>query len=340
MAIIGASGYSGEELVRILSEHPGVEIACVTSRQHEGEKLTQVYPRFAKKPRLETIRFIGGKIEEVVATGAKTAILALPHGLAAEFAIPLLEAGLRVIDLSADFRMRSLDVYQEFYPEKHQAPEWLEKAVYGMPELYREKIKDARLIASPGCYPTSVILPLVPFLRAGVCSTQGIVVNSLSGVSGAGKKASVDFSYVECNENVKAYGIPKHRHLSEIEQELGIAAGKPLIINFFPHLIPLNRGILTTTRVEWTGGDADPGEILREVYGDEPFIRLLDGDLTPNVKWVVQTNFVDIAWRLDKRTGSLVLMSAEDNLTKGASGQAIQSLNICLGLDETTGLLG
>src|SRR5436189_3977730 len=245
VAIIGASGYSGEELVRLLLSHPQAELAAITSRQYAGQTLGQVFPKFAHYPRARTLRFSKPE-SELLAKQAQVVFLALPHGVAAEFARPLLQLGCQVIDLSADFRLKSAEVYKEFYTHDHPAPELLAKSVYGMPELYRDKIKDASLVASPGCYPTSIILPLVPLLRARLIKPESIIANSLSGVSGEGRKAELDYLFVECNESVRPYGVPKHRHLSEIEQELSLAAAEPVKVQFTPHLVPVNRGILTT----------------------------------------------------------------------------------------------
>ncbi len=286
---------------------------------------------------------------ELLAKQCEIVFLALPHGVAAEYALPLLQLGCRVIDLSADFRLRSAAVYQDFYAHEHPAPELLAKAVYGLPEVYRDQIKDAVLIASPGCYPTSILLPVLPLLRAGLIKSTGIIADSLSGVSGAGRKAELAYLFVECNESVRPYGVPQHRHLSEIEQELSLAAGTPVVIQFTPHLIPVNRGILTTLYLAPARhfSDAAGASALNEqvsqcyqaAYGDEPFVRLLDGKALPDTKNVVGTNVVEIAWRLDPRTGRLIVMSAEDNIVKGASGQAVQSFNVMCGFPETAGLI-
>src|SRR5213083_2926897 len=245
VAIVGASGYSGEELVRLLLAHPQAELSAVTSRQYAGQTVAQVFPKFANNPRARTLRFSEPKAE-LLAKQAQIVFLALPHGVAAEFAVPLLQLGCQVIDLSADFRVRNAAVYKEFYAHDHPAPELLAQAVYGLPEIYRAEIKKASLIASPGCYPTSILLPTVPLLKAGLIKPTGIIADSLSGVSGAGRKAEPDYLFVECNESVRPYGVPKHRHLSEIEQELSLAASADVTIQFTPHLIPVNRGILTT----------------------------------------------------------------------------------------------
>ena len=339
IAVVGATGYSGEELIRLLLRHPGVELACVTSRQFAGKALGDVYPKFRGR-KYDTLAFSASDAAAVAGSGARTAFLALPHGLAAEFAAPLLDAGLRVVDLSADFRLKDEAVYKDFYGQDHPAPALLAKSVYGLPELYRKEISAAKLVASPGCYPTSIILPLAPLLRAGLIDPKSIVVSSMSGVSGAGRKIDADYLFVECNESVRPYGVPKHRHLSEIEQELAFAAGGPVIISFTPHLIPVNRGILTTIYASPAAG-ATPqkiSEAMSQSYKNEPFIRLLGGELYPDIKNVAYTNFIDIAWRHDPRTGRLILMSAIDNLIKGASGQAVQSMNLMCGLPETSGL--
>lgn len=348
VGIVGASGYSGEELVRLLLTHPHAELTAVTSRQYAGQTLAQVFPKFSHHPQAKTLRFSESNAG-LLAKVAQVIFLALPHGVSAEFAVPLLEQGCQVIDLSADFRLKNAGVYQEFYGHEHPAPDLLAKSVYGLPEIYRSAIKNAMLIASPGCYPTSVLLPTLPLLRADLIKSTGIIADSLSGVSGAGRKAEMDYLFVECNESVRPYGVPKHRHLSEIEQELTLAAGAPVIIQFTPHLIPVNRGILTTLYLAPANHFAnakEAGELNEKItacyqvaYGHEPFVRLLNGKALPDTKNVVGTNVIEIAWRLDPRTGRLVVMSAEDNIVKGASGQAVQSMNILCGFPETAGLI-
>ena len=339
IAVVGASGYSGEELIRLLVRHPGVAQLSVTSRQHAGKPLEAVYPRF-RGLKFSQVQFIESDPDTIVGSGAKIVFLALPHGLAAEFARPLLAAGLRVIDLSADFRIRDTAVYADFYGEPHPAPDLLSQSVYGMPELYRDRIRSAQLVASPGCYPTSIILPLVPLLKKRLLDPASLVINSLSGVTGAGRNAQIDYLYAECNENARAYGLPRHRHLSEIEQELSHAAGEKVTVSFAPHLVPLNRGILTTIHSMPSPG-VGPDDIsaaMEEAYGNEGFVRLLGVKALPEIKNVVYTNFIDIGWRHDPRTGRVILASAEDNLVKGAAGQAVQSLNIMCGWPETWAL--
>lgn len=346
--IVGASGYSGEELVRLLFGHPQVELTAVTSRQYAGKSVAEVFPRFASHPLARALRFSDPNAE-VLATQADVVFLALPHGVAAEFAVPLMEAGCRVIDLSADFRLRSAAVYREFYGHEHPAPALLERAVYGLPELYADAIHETLLLASPGCYPTSILLPLIPLLRDGLIRTEGIIANSLSGVSGAGRKADIALLFVECNESLRPYGVPKHRHLSEIEQELSAAAGQAVTIQFTPHLVPVNRGILTTLYVEPLAAvDTDDErrtflsiveQCFASAYANAPFVRVLGESRLPDTKNVVGTNYLEFGWKLDPRTGRLLVMSAEDNLVKGASGQAVQSLNLMCGFPETAGLL-
>ena len=343
VAIVGASGYSGEDLVRLLLSHPQAELAAVTSRQYAGQTVAQVFPKFAHHPRARTLRFSEPK-SELLAKQAQIVFLALPHGVAAEFAVPLLQLGCQVIDLSADFRVKSAAVYKDFYAHDHPAPELLAQAVYGLPEVYREQIRKASLIASPGCYPTSILLPTLPLLKAGLIQPASIIADSLSGVSGAGRKAELDYLFVECNESVRPYGIPKHRHLSEIEQELSIAADTQITIQFTPHLIPVNRGILTTLYLTPTDNNAASlvsrlTACYQAAYANEPFVRLLEGKALPDIKNVVGTNVIEIAWRHDPRTGRLIVMSAEDNLVKGAGGQAVQSMNLMCGFPETAGLI-
>jgi N-acetyl-gamma-glutamyl-phosphate reductase len=348
VAIVGASGYSGEELVRLLLHHPRAELAAVTSRQYAGQTLAQIFPKYAHHPRSKSLRFSEPNAE-LLAKQAQVVFLALPHGVAAEFAIPLLQNGCQVIDLSADFRLKSASVYKEFYAHDHPAPELLAKSVYGLPEVYRDAIKTATLIASPGCYPTGILLPIIPLLKARLIKPTGIIADSMSGVSGAGRKAELDYLFVECNESVRPYGIPTHRHLSEIEQELSAAAGEPVVIQFSPHLVPINRGILTTVYAAPEKHFSNAGEMeslqsqisqcYQSAYGREPFVRLLEGKALPDTKNVSGTNVIEIAWRLDPRTGRLIVMSAEDNLVKGASGQAVQSMNILCGFEEITGLI-
>lgn len=338
VAIVGANGYSGEELCAILARHPSVHVVAATSRQHAGKRIGDVLPRLAGRKPLSELAFTEPSASNLLVCGAEFFFLALPHGLASEFAAPLCEAGKRVIDLSADFRLRDAGVYKEFYGEAHGADHLLERAVYGLPELHREAIRKASLVASAGCYPTSILLPLIPLLKRGLISPDDISVSSASGVSGAGRKADASLLYGECNESLRAYGLPKHRHLSEIEQELATAAGGPVVITFVPHLAPMTRGIHTTIFARLQEG-AKAQEILpalAEAYADEPFVRVAEA--LPDTKNVTGTNFCDISARYDARAKRVILLSAEDNLVKGAAGQAVQNFNLMAGLPESAGL--
>lgn len=342
VAIVGASGYAGEELVRLLLGHPQADLAAVTSRQYAGQTIAQIFPKFAHFPKAKALRFSEPNAE-LLARDAETVFLALPHGVAAEFAAPLLRMGASVIDLSADFRLKDAAVYKEFYGHEHPAPELLSKSVYGLAEIYRDRIRQADFIACPGCYPTSILLPLIPLLRQKLIRPASIIADSLSGVTGAGRKVEADYLFAECNESLRPYGIPKHRHLSEMEQELSAAAGERVVMQFTPHLVPVNRGILSTIYVAPAEPSGDLGAkiaaALQAAYAEEPFVRLLDGKALPDTKNVVGTNFVEIAWRIDPRTGRVIVTSAEDNIVKGTSGQAIQCFNIMNGFPEIAGLI-
>ena len=339
VAILGASGYSGEELLRILLRHPQTEITCITSRQNAGQTIGTVFPRFAES----ALTFSAPDVAEI-ARKAQVAFLALPHGTATEYAIPLLKAGVKVIDISADFRLRSATQYQKYYKEEHPAPELLQEAVYGLPERYRAAIKGARLVACAGCYPTSIILPAGAVLAAGLAETTGVLAASLSGVSGAGRKVDLPYIFPECNESVRPYAITGHRHLPEIEQELAAAAGVgSLAMSFIPHLVPVNRGIHSTIVLQPKAGvtvtAAAIGEALKKAYAGEPFVRVLPAGALADTKHVTLTNMCEIGYVYDAHTNRILLSSAIDNLTKGAAGQAVQCMNILCGFAETAGLL-
>ncbi len=339
VGIVGASGYSGEVLVKLLLGHPKVTLAAVTSRTHAGKPLASVIPAVRGIDR--GLRFVDSDAAALAASDIDLFFLALPHGAAATYAKALVAAGKRVIDLSADFRIADLATYKKYYGE-HHAPELLPSARFVLPELTPASWKkEAKLIAAPGCYPTSILVPLIPLLAAGLVSREHIVVNSYSGVSGAGKKAEEMYLFVERAESAKAYGLTKHRHLAEIEEQLALQTGAPTIIQFNPHLAPMRRGIATTITVP-----AAAGATIEKAYAawharydGRPFVHILPTGETPDTAHVVGTNRIDIAAVHDARTGNFVLTSAEDNLVKGASGQAIQIMNLWCGFDETAGLI-
>ena len=337
--IIGASGYSGRELVSLLAVHPNVCLSAVTSRSLAGSPVEVALPRMrGKAPNLS---FSSPTPNELAhSDDLDIFFLALPHGTAAKYASPLVEAGKRVIDLSADFRLSCPKLYEEFYGAPHPAPELLEKAMYGLPELHQLSWEKSKLIASPGCYPTSILVPLFPLLEAELVEREGIVINSFSGVSGAGRQASEKLLYCERNESAAAYGLPKHRHLSEIEEQLGIAGGEEVVVSFHPHLAPMNRGIATTISVP-ANGKLDTQLIedcWQQKYAGRPFTQILPSGEFPDVAHVNGTNRIDFSVVADGRTGRYILTSAEDNLLKGAGGQAVQAMNVCSGFEETAGL--
>ncbi len=336
VAICGGSGYTGAELIRLLSSHPHVELVAITSERSEGERVDQLFPHLKGICDLKFVSLKKNKLEEQ----AELLFLALPHGASQDRVEYFVKAGKRVIDLSADYRLRDPEVYRFWYGLEHNYPKTLKKAVYGLPELYRTKIKRAQLVANPGCYPTSALLGLYPALKAGIINTEGIVIDSKSGTSGAGRKADVAYNFCEINESFRAYGIATHRHTPEIEQELSKIAKTEITVDFTPHLLPINRGILTTIYAPLNNKDITEDEILRiyrKHYRGEPFVRIFEETL-PDVRNVRGTNYCDIGVRINKRTSTLIVVSAIDNLLKGASGQAVQNMNLMLGLDETTGL--
>ncbi len=337
--IIGASGYSGELLVKLLIAHPRVELAAVTSRSQAGKPLAKVIPSLRGQDR--GLKFVNSDAAALAAGDIDLFFLALPHGAAAEYAKALVPAGKRVIDLSADFRIANLATYEKYYG-KHHAPELLPHARFVLPELTPDDWKTSvNLIASPGCYPTSILVPLAPLLRDGVVSREHIVVNSCSGVSGAGKKVDEMYLYVERAESMKAYGLVKHRHLAEIEEQLALAAagGAPVVIQFNPHLAPMRRGIATTITVPAQNPSIDALYAAWEkTYAGRPFVQILPSGETPDTAHVTGTNRVDMSAVLDPRTGNFVITSAVDNVVKGASGQAVQIMNLWHGFAETDGL--
>lgn len=340
ICIVGASGYSGCELLALLAGHPQVKLMKVTSRKLAGTPVEEALPRMRGKA--SGLNFSAPDAERLAASAELDVFfLALPHGTAAEYAKPLIEAGKRVIDLSADFRLSCPQRYEEFYEAPHPAPDLLEQAAYGLPELHELSWEKSPLIASPGCYPTSILVPIAPLLEAGLVEREGIVANSFSGVSGAGRNPSEKLLYCERNESAVAYGLPKHRHLSEIEEQLGAFAGEEVVISFQPHLAPMNQGIATTISVVAKGKlDAQAVEdCWKEKYANRPFAHVLTSGEFPDVAHVVGTNRIDFSVMADERTNRYVLTSAIDNLLKGAGGQAVQAMNVCSGFEETAGLL-
>lgn len=334
--IIGASGYSGEELIRLISRHNECEISFITSRGYANKDVAEVFPRFSNSG----LKFIEPDLNKIKETASDVIFLALPHGLAAEFAIPLLNSGHKMIDISADFRLKSKEQYRKYYKEEHPSPDMLKLAIYGLPEIYRDSIKTANLIACPGCYPTSIILALMPLLKEKLISTKSIIVSSGSGVSGAGRKVDLPYLYPECNESFRAYSVTSHRHLPEIEQELANAASIDEIrINFIPHLVPMNRGINSTIIVDTKIKELSViKQAYAKHYSTEQFVRVLPPPKLPDTKNVFMTNLCEIGFVYDEHTDKLIIASAIDNLTKGAAGQAIQCMNIMFGLKENTGL--
>lgn len=335
--IIGITGYTGEELLKILSRHPGVELSMLASRSAETPKpVKDIYPH------LSNINLTYEKADAAtVSSKSDVVFLALPHKVSFEVVPDIIKAGKKVIDLSADFRLENKDTYEKWYGGTHTAGNLLENAVYGLPELYREKIKKAGLVANPGCYPTSIILGCAPAIKHKLADTSSIIIDSKSGISGAGRKATEEYFKNE-NGNFRPYNVAgAHRHTPEIEQELSKVAGTPVTVTFTPHLIPIERGMLSTVYMNLLKKitAAEATALYQEFYKDEPFVRILTEKNLPGTKNVSGTNFCDIAVRVDERTNRLVIMSAIDNLLKGASGQAVENMNIMFGFDEKEALL-
>jgi N-acetyl-gamma-glutamyl-phosphate reductase len=340
VAVLGASGYSGMELLRLLLGHPHVELVAVTSRTLAGKPLSSEFPRFRGVGVADSLTFSNPDARALKDAGAEIAFLALPHGVSVEYAAALLDLGIKVIDLSADFRLRSAALYQEFYGAEHPAPHLLAEAVYALPEVRAEEIRSARLIACPGCYPTSILMPLIPLLKAGLLADEPLAVSSMSGATGAGRKESVQLLFCEVQNSLRSYSVPQHRHLSEVGQELGAAAGREVRLTFVPHLVPVYAGICTTIFAAPAPGVSieQVEQALTAFYHGQPFVRLTGRNKSPDTKHVMGTNFIDIGWAYDSRAGRLILMSAEDNIGKGASGQAVQNLNLICGFEPTAGL--
>lgn len=336
VAIAGASGYTGVELLRFLVQHPAVRVVALTAETHANQSIGQVFPSLRGFVDLTCVPLDAAAL----AREAEFVFLALPHKASMTVGAELVERGVRVLDLSADFRLKDAAAYPKWYGFEHTAAPLLTAAVYGLPELHRDAIASARLVAVPGCYPTSTILGLSPLLATGLVDLETIVVDSISGVSGAGRKPELSTHYSEVNESLKAYGVAKHRHTPEIEQELSGVAGRPVTVTFTPHLAPLTRGILTTITARLTRPQttADLLAVYREFYRERPFVRVLDEGRLPETKHVLHSNLCDIGLVSDPRTGRVVVVSAIDNLAKGASGQAVQCFNLMAGLDERAGL--
>ncbi len=338
VAIVGASGYTGLELIRILHCHPDVTVTCLTSEQSAGKSITDVFPTL--RGRCEII--LEPLDPRAVAEKADIIFTALPHKAAMAVVPTFLALGKKVIDLSADYRLTDPATYGEWY-EPHQDTGNLKRAIYGLPELRRERVKGADLIANPGCYPTSIILALAPLLKERLLDVTTIIADSASGVTGAGRAAKVDSLYCEVNEGYKAYGVGGvHRHTPEIEQELSLLAGEQVTITFTPHLVPMDRGILSTVYASPVTPLTTEQllTLYRNYYDGEPFVRVLGAGNLPSTAFVRGSNFCDIAPLIDRRTGRVIVVSAIDNLVKGASGQAVQNLNLLCGFPETTGLNG
>lgn len=330
VSVVGATGYSGAELMRILSLHGKVEISHAISKSFAGQKMSDIYRSFISCDyTLEELDF------DTICADSDLVFTCLPHGTSSEVVPQLLSRGVKVIDLSGDFRYNDVTVYEKWYKTEHQAKQLLNKSVYGMPEIYREKIKDAQLIGNPGCYTTSAILALVPLLNAGLIKSEDIIIDAKSGVTGAGRSAKLPLIYSEVNESFKAYGVATHRHTSEIEQELSIAAGNEVALSFTPHLLPIKRGILSTIYADTTATEQQI-QAAYDIYKDEPFVHVVDG--LPEIKHVAGSNNCFIGFKLDQRLSKLIIVSCIDNLVKGAAGQAVQNMNIMYGFSETEGL--
>ncbi len=340
VGIIGATGYAGAEIVRLIQAHPEAEVVWYGSRSFVDEPYADIYRNLFK---LVDAKCMDDNME-ALADEADVVFTATPQGLCSSLVNEDVLKKTKIIDLSADFRLKDVSIYEKWYKLEHKAPQYLDEAVYGLCEINRDKIRSARIVANPGCFTTCSILTAYPLVKEGLIDPNSLIVDAKSGVSGAGRGAKVANLFCEVNESCKPYGVTTHRHTPEIEEQLGYAAGSPITISFTPHLIPMNRGILATeyaTLVE-KNGSLPTAETIRaayeKYYGKEQFIRLLDGDALPETRWVETSNYTDIAFRVDERTGRVIMMGALDNLVKGAAGQAVQNMNILFGLPEETGL--
>lgn len=335
--IIGSTGYAGAELVRLLVQHPEAEICWCGSRSYIGEEFSSVYRNLF---RIVDSKCLDDNMEEL-AEEADVIFTATPQGFCASMMNDSILSKTKIVDLSADFRLKDVAVYEKWYKIEHKSPQYLPEAVYGLCEINREQIRKTRLLANPGCYTTCSILTLYPLVKEGLVDLSTIIIDAKSGTSGAGRGAKVANLYCEVNENIKAYGVTTHRHTPEIEEQLSYACGTPVLLNFTPHLVPMNRGILVTAYASLAGDvSAEAVQAAYEkYYGEEFFIRLLGQGVCPETRWVEGSNFVDIGFQLDPRTHRIVAMGALDNLVKGAAGQALQNMNLMFGLPENTGLM-
>ena len=336
IGIAGASGYTGLELIRLLVRHPGVELTVLTSETFQGQNIAEVFPSLNGIVDLEL-----RPLDNNIAKDCQVLFLALPHTLAMSKLPDYLQSDCKIIDLSADYRLKDPKAYTDWYSVTHTNPELLEKAVYGLPELHRQAIQSAQLVANPGCYPTSVVLALAPLLKTDWVDLGSIISDSKSGVSGAGRKPSLTSHFAEVNEGISPYGLADHRHTPEMEQELSALAGKSVRLTFSPHLVPMTRGMLSTVYINLNQAITDEKlvEHYRSFYKGENFIRVLNPGKFASSHHVLSSNFCDIGLKVDSRNQRLIITSALDNLIKGASGQAVQNMNIMLGLDEKTGLM-
>lgn len=337
VGIIGATGYAGAELVRILQGHPAAEIVWYGSKSYIEKEYASVYRNFFRV--VEDI-CRGDDLNEL-AEQADVIFTATPQGFLASVISEEILGKVKIVDLSADFRLKDVAVYEKWYGIEHKAPQFIEEAVYGLCEINREDVKKARLIANPGCYTTCSILTAYPLVKEGLIDPGSLIIDAKSGTSGAGRGAKLPNLFCEVNENIKAYGVASHRHTPEIEEQLGYAAEKEIVLNFTPHLVPMNRGILVTAYANLTPEGMDEEKVraaYEKYYGAERFIRLLSEGECPETKWVEGSNFVDIGFVIDGRTGRIIMMGALDNLVKGAAGQAVQNMNLLFGLPEETGL--
>lgn len=336
VGIIGATGYAGAELVRLMLQRDDVEIVWYGSRSFVGEDFASIYRNVAHLVHEPCKDDDMGKLAEM----ADVIFTATPQGFCASQVTEEILSRTKIIDLSADFRIKDVDTYEAWYKIKHPTPLFIEEAVYGLPEVNREKVKKARLIANPGCYPTCSFLTLYPMVKEGLIDKETIIIDAKSGTSGAGRSAKVPSLYCEVNETIKPYGVGNHRHTPEIEEQLSYAAGKPVTISFTPHLIPMNRGILVTSYATLTKEVTyeDVKAVYDRYYQDEYFVRVLPEGMVPQTRWVEGSNFADVAFQIDPRTNRIVMMGAIDNVVKGAAGQAMQNMNLMFGLPENTGL--